>query len=207
MKNVDRAKTLRWLIGAAGSEKRNICILTLLQAASGALGVFYALGLRAIVDSAVAKDESKFIQAIVWIIMLVLVQLVFHAWIRYLQEFVNSNLENNLKSRLFDNILRKEFAAVSATHTAEWMNRLTTDTSVIATGAVSILPGACRDSGQTGVSHCDDHCARPMVRIYIDSGRDRDDRPDNRTAISAQEDAQKCTGKRRRTPHFPSRKN
>ena len=141
MKNVDRAKTLRWLIGAASSEKRNICILTLLQAASGALGVFYALGLRAIVDSAVAKDESKFIQAIVWIIMLVLVQLVFHAWIRYLQEFVNSNLENNLKSRLFDNILRKEFAAVSATHTAEWMNRLTTDTSVIATGAVSILPG------------------------------------------------------------------
>ena len=141
MKNVDRAKTLRWLIGAASSEKRNICILTLLQAASGALGVFYALGLRAIVDSAVAKDESKFIQSIVWIITLVLVQLVFHAVIRYLQEFVNSNLENSLKRRLFDNILRKEFAAVSATHTAEWMNRLTTDTSVIATGAVSILPG------------------------------------------------------------------
>ena len=141
MKNVDRANTLRWLIGAASSEKRNICILTLLQAASGALGVFYALGLRAIVDSAVAKDESKFIQSIVWIITLVLVQLVFHAVIRYLQEFVNSNLENSLKRRLFDNILRKEFAAVSATHTAEWMNRLTTDTSVIATGAVSILPG------------------------------------------------------------------
>lgn len=141
MKNVDRAKTLRWLIGAASSEKRNICILTLLQAASGAMGVFYALGLRAIVDSAVAKDETKFIQSIVWIITLVLVQLVFHAVIRYLQEFVNSNLENSLKRRLFDNILRKEFAAVSATHTAEWMNRLTTDTSVIATGAVSILPG------------------------------------------------------------------
>ena len=141
MKNVDRVKTLRWLIGAASSEKRNICILTLLQAASGAMGVFYALGLRAIVDSAVAKDETKFIQSIVWIITLVLVQLVFHAVIRYLQEFVNSNLENSLKRRLFDNILRKEFAAVSATHTAEWMNRLTTDTSVIATGAVSILPG------------------------------------------------------------------
>lgn len=141
MKNVDRAKTLRWLIGAASSEKRNICILTLLQAASGAMGVFYALGLRAIVDSAVAKDETKFIQSIVWIITLVLVQLVFHAVIRYLQEFVNSNLENSLKRRLFDNILRKEFAAVRATHTAEWMNRLTTDTSVIATGAVSILPG------------------------------------------------------------------
>ena len=141
MKNADRAKTLRWLTNAAGSEKRNICILTLLQAASGAMGVFYALGLRAIVDSAVAKDETRFIQSIVWIITLVLVQLIFHAGIRYLQEFVNSNLENNLKSRLFDNILRKEFAAVSATHTAEWMNRLTTDTSVIATGAVSILPG------------------------------------------------------------------
>ena len=141
MKNADRAKTQRWLTNAAGGEKRNICILTLLQAASGAMGVFYALGLRAIVDSAVAKDETRFIQSIVWIITLVLVQLIFHAGIRYLQEFVNSNLENNLKSRLFDNILRKEFAAVSATHTAEWMNRLTTDTSVIATGAVSILPG------------------------------------------------------------------
>lgn len=141
MKNADRAKTLRWLIDAAGSENRNICILTLLQAASGAMGVFYALGLRAIVDSAVAKDETKFIQSIIWIITLVFVQLVFHAGIRHLQEFINSNLENNLKSRLFDNILRREFAAVSATHTAEWMNRLTTDTSVIASGAVSILPG------------------------------------------------------------------
>ena len=119
MKNADRAKTLRWLTNAAGSEKRNICILTLLQAASGAMGVFYALGLRAIVDSAVAKDETRFIQSIVWIITLVLVQLIFHAGIRYLQEFVNSNLENNLKSRLFDNILRREFAAVSATHTAD----------------------------------------------------------------------------------------
>ena len=52
-----------------------------------------------------------------------------------------STLENAFKKRLTENILRRDFASVSAVHSGEWLNRLTNDTVVVANGYVDILPG------------------------------------------------------------------
>ncbi len=45
------------------------------------------------------------------------------------------------QSRRGAQLLRKDYVAVSARHTGEWLNRLTSDTAVVAAGAVEILPG------------------------------------------------------------------
>jgi len=75
------------------------------------------------------------------VIGLVVVSLAVSALIRWLNELAKSDLENTYKSRLLDNILIKDYASVSSTHTAEWLNRLTNDTTVVANGMVEILPG------------------------------------------------------------------
>ena len=49
--------TLRWLFRVPGRKKWFIVALIALQSVSGVTGVFYALLLRSIVDSAVAKAE------------------------------------------------------------------------------------------------------------------------------------------------------
>ena len=116
-------------------------VLALVQAAQGGLGVLFALLLRNIVDDAVAGDQSAFWQSVLLAVALVAFQIALSATARWLQELAKSSIENLLKQRLADNVLRKEHSAVSATHTAEWLNRLTNDTTVVANGFVEILPG------------------------------------------------------------------
>ena len=130
-----------WLWRVTGRKKAYVLLLTLVQAVSGGLGVLYALLLRNIVDSAVGHDGGAFRNNVVLIVGLVVLQISLSAVVRWLNELARSDIENRFKQRLTDNILRKEFSAVSATHTAEWLNRLTNDTTVVANGIVEILPG------------------------------------------------------------------
>ncbi|MBR1814966.1 MAG: ABC transporter ATP-binding protein [Lachnospiraceae bacterium] len=134
-------KTITWLWRVTGRKKGYIAALTLIQGLSGVIGVVYALLLRSIVDSAVGKNAAAFRHYVLLIILLVLVQLAVSAVIRWLNELAKSDIENMFKQRLIDMILRKDYASVAATHTAEWLNRLTNDTTVVASGAVEILPG------------------------------------------------------------------
>ena len=132
---------VRWLWRVTGRKKAYVLLLTLVQALSGGLGVLYALLLRNIVDSAVGHDGGAFRHNVVLIAALVVLQIGLSALVRWLSELAKADIENCFKQRLTDNILRKEYSAVSATHTAEWLNRLTNDTTVAANGIVEILPG------------------------------------------------------------------
>ena len=92
-------------------------------------------------DSAVGHDGGAFRHNVVLIVALVALQISLSAIVRWLNELAKADIENRFKQRLTDNILRKEYSAVTATHTAEWLNRLTNDTTVVANGIVEILPG------------------------------------------------------------------
>ncbi len=134
-------RTLGWLWRVTGRKKGYILALTLLQTVNGGLGVLYALLLRNIVDSAVGRDGAAFRAGVLSIVGLVLAQLAVSALIRRLNEQAKASLENVFKGRLTENLLRRDYASVTAIHTAEWLNRLTGDTSAVANGAVEILPG------------------------------------------------------------------
>ena len=60
---------------------------------------------------------------------------------RWLTELSKAQLENLFKQRLTAAILRKEYAAVSAVHSGEWMNRLTNDTRIVAENYTELIPG------------------------------------------------------------------
>ncbi len=132
---------LRWLWTVPGKKKLNILALIAVQALHGASGVFYALLLREVVDSATAQDRDGFWRSLALLIGLVLLQLTLRAVIRYLSEFSKSTLENVFKSRLTKTLLHRDLQEVNAIHTGEWLNRLTSDTRVVADGYVDILPG------------------------------------------------------------------
>ena len=141
MKAGQQDSAVRWLWRGIGKNKNYVLVLILIQGVSGGLGVLYALLLRNIVDSAVGQDSGGFWHYVLLIIALVLLQISLAAVIRWLQELAKADIENRFKQRLTDKILRKEYSIVSATHTAEWLNRLTNDTTVVSNGIVEILPG------------------------------------------------------------------
>ena len=132
---------VKWLFKAGGRQKLYILALIIVQGANGASGVLYALFLRNIVDNATEKNKQGFIMAAVMIVVLVLVQIAMRAAIRWLSELSRAEFENIFKRRLLREILRKDYSAVSAVHSGEWLNRLTNDTVVISQSYVDILPG------------------------------------------------------------------
>ncbi len=133
--------TPKWLWKVVGKKKLYIAVLTILQAASSGIGVLLALFLKNVVDSAVSKDQGTFRRDIILFMLLIAAEIVIYALTRWITEVAKSGIENVLKLRLTDNILHKDYASVSATHTEEWLNRLTSDTTVVASGTVDILPG------------------------------------------------------------------
>ena len=132
---------INWLWRVSGRKKWLIAALIFVQAANGFSGVLYALLLRNIVDSAVDGNRTGFWHFALLTALLVLLQVALSAANRFLQELSKSTFENRLKERLLDNILRKDFAAVSAVHSGEWMNRLTNDCKLVADNLTDILPG------------------------------------------------------------------
>ena len=134
-------KVLKWLYAVPGGKRRYVLILIGVQTLVGASGAVFALLLRSVIDCAVAQDGAGFWRSLMLTVLLILGQISLRAVIRWLNELSRSTYENLFKERLLDQLLRKNYASISAVHSGEWLNRLTSDIVVVANSYVDILPG------------------------------------------------------------------
>lgn len=137
----EKKMTLPWLSAVAGKTKWLIGLLLFLQAVQGVCGVANAMLLRLVVNAAVAGERESFFLAISSFAGLLIFQILIRAANRILEEYTSSTLVNRFKHRLFDALLTRDYGTVMRTHSGEWMNRLTSDTNVVADGMTNILPG------------------------------------------------------------------
>ena len=142
MKKTQNGSTLCWISDVASRKKLYIGILLLVQMVLGISSVFYAVILRDVIDKAVEKDCQGFFFCVAAFAGLVLFQILLRAINRFVEEYSRATMENRFKERFFSFLLGRDFASVSAVHSGEWMNRLTSDTVVVADGLAQIIPGA-----------------------------------------------------------------
>ena len=140
MRNTNKT-ALHFINEVAGKGRLYIIFLLLVQMVLGISSVFYALLLRGLIDGAVAHDSSKMITYCILFAALVAGQIALRAVLRFLEEYAKATYENEFKSRLFAGLLTHNYGAVTATHSGEWMNRLTSDTVVVSEGLATIVPG------------------------------------------------------------------
>lgn len=131
-----------WILNVAGRVKYILAVMVLIEIALSVTGVYNALLYKGIVNSAIAKDWDGFWFHAIAVILLVSGQILASLIFSYMGEVARTTLENRCKTRLFKTLLENDYAKVTATHSGEWMNRLTSDTAVVANGFVDILPGA-----------------------------------------------------------------
>ena len=136
-----RNHTVAWLWRTPGRKKGYVAALTAVQVLTGFLNVGFALLLRNVINSAVDRNSGAFWHYAVLLILLTAGSLLLHMINRWLTELSKAQLENLFKQRLTAAILRKEYAAVSAVHSGEWMNRLTNDTRIVAENYTELIPG------------------------------------------------------------------
>ena len=140
MKN-DSNKAVKWLLDIPAGKKLLVVLLMAVQAVSGCTGVLFAMFMRNIVDSAAAHETDAFYKNTVYISFLIIAQIMLRAALQSIGEYTKSEFENTFKMRLFNSILNRDLAGISAVHSGEWLNRLTNDTVVVANSMTDILPG------------------------------------------------------------------
>ena len=129
-----------WIVSAAARGKWPVVFLTLVQTGLSLFGVYQALTLKNLIDGAADKDRQAFLHYAVVLVLVVAAQLALRALSRFLREYSNAALENNFKKNLFASLMKRDYAQVTAVHSEEWMNRLTSDTVVVSKGITEIVP-------------------------------------------------------------------
>lgn len=133
--------TVRWILSVIKGNKRYVLLLALTQMVTGVASTGYALFLSGLIDNAVAGNQSGFLRYCVLLICLVATMFLLKAFLRFLDEHCRTRVENAFKTRLFRNLLYKDYAQATAYHTGEWITRMTSDTVVVTSGVISIVPG------------------------------------------------------------------
>ena len=133
---------LLWIWENSRGHRIYVLILALVNIAVAMCAVYEALALRNIINSAVAGDKNGLLSTAKIMAALTASRMILPIFSRWLSELTKAELENKLKDRLFKALLTKDYASVTAVHSGEWMNRMTSDTVLLANNAVDIIPNA-----------------------------------------------------------------
>lgn len=133
--------TLQWLSIVAGKTKLLVGVLVAVQAVLSVSSIAFAFVLRRIINMAVDGVQGGFWASLALLVGILLGQIMLSAASRFLSEYTSAAVENRFKHRLFSALLTGDYASVAAVHSGEWMNRLTSDTTVVAGGVTQIVPG------------------------------------------------------------------
>lgn len=138
---MNQKNTLQWLSIVTGKAKLLVGVLVAVQAVLSVSSIAFAFVLRRIINMAVDGVQGGFWASLALLVGILLGQIVLSATGRFLNEYTSAAVENRFKHRLFSALLTGDYASVAAVHSGEWMNRLTSDTTVVAGGVTQIVPG------------------------------------------------------------------
>lgn len=116
--------------------------MTAAQVCHALFCVFFALGSRAIIDSAVAGQVDEFTLACVRQMGTIAGILISGTVFRHLRDKLHAQLERDWKKHLLHGLLRGDYAAVSEYHSGELLNRLNNDVNKINEGILTTIPSA-----------------------------------------------------------------
>ena len=137
-------ETLKFINSNIKGSKGKIALLSITQILLGALTVAFSFMLRYVIGAIEAKDQDALILYTIIIGSVALALIILQIFYRIYYEVSYVDIENKLKKNLFNTILHKDYQEIKKTHDEEWIHRLTSDTNVIASSILSILPSLCR---------------------------------------------------------------
>ncbi len=142
MKSVVPSRSvLKWINGVVGKNKIWILYLTLIQICQGVAGVAFALSLRNVIDCAVEKNKNELTIQLIILCSLALLSIILQTLSRYIDEKARARLDKDFRCKCFSDLLYGSYANVTEIHSGEWMNRIVSDTNVVVSAVVQIIPG------------------------------------------------------------------
>ena len=116
-----------------------IYILALINVVLSVISVRLALASKELIDSAVS-DPGGIAQRGIYLAVLILLQLAIQSVYSVLMVKTDGKIKINLRTYIFNMLLKKDFGSVGKYHTGELLTRINSDTDVIAAGLMVIIP-------------------------------------------------------------------
>ena len=137
-------ETLKFISSNIKGCKGKIALLSIVQTLLGVLTVAFSFMLRYVISAIEEKNNEELIKFVIIIASIALLLIGLQIFYRLYYEVSYIDIENKLKNNLYRIILNKDYQEVKKLHDEEWIHRLTSDTGVIASSILSILPSLCR---------------------------------------------------------------
>ena len=135
-----KKNTLLWVIRQIRNRIPALMLLTAACIGDALLGVFFALGSRGVIDSAVSGQWGAFRSACFWQAAIILGILLCITVSRHMTERLRAELERDWKKKLLHGLLHGEFSDVKSYHSGELLNRMNNDVTRVNDGILSIVP-------------------------------------------------------------------
>lgn len=137
-----KENTMLWVLRQIRRRIPPVLWLIAAEVAHALFCVYFALGSRAVIDSAVTGNTDAFLKACLNQAGIIAGILTSITLLRYLRERLRADLEQDWKRQLLHGLLHGEYEDVSGYHSAELLNRMNNDVSKVNEGVLNILPGA-----------------------------------------------------------------
>ena len=137
-----KTSPMLWILKRIRGRIPGILLMTAAQVGQAVLSVLFALGSRGVIDSAIAGEPEAFFRACLRQGAIIAGILLCLTVLRHLRDRLAADLERDWKRKLLHGLLHGDYAAVSAYHSAELLNRLNNDVNKVNDGVLSILPNA-----------------------------------------------------------------
>lgn len=135
-----KTNAMLWTLKQIRNRIPAILIMTAAQVGHSVFCVLFALGSRAVIDSATAGDARAFGIACLKQAGIIAGILISMGLVRHLRERIRADLDRDWKKRMLHGLLNGEYAEVSAYHSAELLNRLNNDVTKVNEGLLNIIP-------------------------------------------------------------------
>lgn len=131
---------LKWVWTISGKAKMWPVMQSLVRLAQGGIAIAYAYSLGKVVDAAASGSVDLFFKEFQLFALYNITSILLLLLNRYLTERSKNALEKAFRMQAFSQLLRRDYGQISRIHTGEWMNRITSDTNVIANAVSAIIP-------------------------------------------------------------------
>lgn len=130
---------LGWIWNKTKKSLFGIIVLTLLSVVMAGVSLRFSLISRDAVNTALYGNGS-ILKIVISLAVLLLIQLLAQIASTFLNVSVTSNSEIYIRQSLFSKLMKKDFLSVTKYHSAELINRLNSDVSIVCGFTVSVIP-------------------------------------------------------------------
>lgn len=134
-----KSSVIRWIWEKNKKNLWGIAALTVLSVIMAGVSLSFSLVSKEAVDTALGGGASL-TGVVSALAVLLLVQLAAQTLTTFLGVSVESAAEMSMRRRLFSALMKKDFSSLSRYHSAELLNRLNSDVSVICGFTVNVIP-------------------------------------------------------------------